>query len=102
MRKKLLYYFDNYRYIVTKISINEISDIDINSSIPFAMSDIDPMDSYNILKNIPNTNIHNDIYIPKSNTSIAYSFISENNPHFGNVTERINNRNILDKKHLKK
>ena len=102
MRKKLLYYFDNYRYIVTKISINEISDIDINSSIPFAMSDIDPMDSYNILKNIPNTNIHNDIYIPKSNTSIAYSFISENNPHFGNVTERINNRNILDKKNLKK
>ena len=102
LRKKLLYYFYNYRYIVTKISINEISDIDINSSIPFAMSDIDPIDSYNILKNIPNTNIHNDIFIPNSNSSIAYSFISENNPHFGNNTERINNKNILNKKNMKK
>ena len=102
MRKKLLYYFSYFRIITTKISINEISNIDTNSSIPFFLSDIDPMDSYNILKNVPNTDIRNDIYIPKSNPIITYSFISENNPNSGNNTERNNDINILDTKNMKK
>ena len=104
LRKKLLYYFNNYRCIVTKISINEINGIDTNSSIPFAISNIEPMPMhyYNTTKISQNTNINNDIYIPKLNSSIAYSLVSENNKNFGNKTERINNRIILDKKTTKK
>ena len=104
MRKKNLYYFYKYRNIVTKISINEIiNDLDTNSSIPFSLSDIDPLESYNILKHFPNTNIYNNKnHIPKLNSSLAYSFISENNQNFENNTERINNRINLDKKSMKK
>ena len=104
MRKKNLYYFYKYRNIVTKISINEIiNDLDTNSSIPFSLSDIDPLESYNILKHFPNTNIYNNKnHIPKLNSSLAYSFISENNQNFENNTERINNRINLDKKNMKK
>ena len=75
LRKKLLYYFDKYRNIITKILVNEIiNDIDTNSSIPFSLSDIDPIESYNILKHFPNTNIYNN-HMPKLNSSLAYSFI---------------------------
>ena len=103
LRKKILYYFYKYRSIVTKISINEIiNDLDTNSSIPFSLSDIDPLESYNILKHFPNTNIYNNNHIPKLNSSLAYSFISENNQNFENNTERINNRINLDKKSMKK
>ena len=104
MRKKILYNFYKYRSIVTKISVNEIiNDLDTNSSIPFSLSDIDPLESYNILKHFPNTNIYNNNnHIPKLNSSLAYSFISENNQNFENNTERINNRINLDKKSMKK
>ena len=104
LRKKILYNFYKYRSIVTKISINEIiNDLDTNSSIPFSLSDIDPLESYNILKHFPNTNIYNNKnHIPKLNSSLAYSFISENNQNFENNTERINNRINLDKKNMKK
>ena len=104
LRKKILYYFYKYRSIVTIISVNEIiNDLDTNSSIPFSLSDIDPLESYNILKHFPNTNIYNNNnHIPKLNSSLAYSFISENNQNFENNTERINNRIYLDKKSMKK
>ena len=104
LRKKILYNFYKYRSIVTKISVNEIiNDLDTNSSIPFSLSDIDPLESYNILKHFPNTNIYNNNnHIPKLNSSLAYSFISENNQNFENNTERINNRINLDKKSMKK
>ena len=63
LRKKILYNFYKYRSIVTKISVNEIiNDLDTNSSIPFSLSDIDPLESYNILKHFPNTNIYNNNY----------------------------------------
>ena len=98
LRKKLLYYFYKYRNIITKIYVNEIiNDIDTNSSIPFSLSDIDPIESYNILKHFPNTNIYNNNHMPKLNSSLAYSFISDNNQMFENNTERINNRINLDK-----
>ena len=87
---------------ITKI-INDINDIDINSSIPFALSDIDPLDSCNFLKNnIPLTNINNTHY--KNNSSvIEYSLISDNNEHFnGNKTERNNCRNIFEKKNIRR
>ena len=102
LRKKLLYYLHNYHYIVTKISINEINDLDINRSIPLALSDIDPLESYNTLRNFPSTNINNTNYIPKANSSIAYSFISENNINYGNHTERINKKNFFDNKNKRK
>ena len=109
MRKKILYYFLKYYHIVKKIFINniinDINDIDTNSSIPFSLSDIDPMESYNILQiNIPKTNIHNSI--PKLNSSYAYSFASNNNNSINplnwndNKTERINSR-IGDKNNMR-
>ena len=111
MRKKVLYYFLKYYHITTIKSVNkfniDVNDIDINSSIPLALSDIDPMESYKILKNIPNTtNLHN--FIPKNNSSIIdYSLLSDinnqpNQPFYGNNTDRINYRNILEKKNMRK
>ena len=111
MRKKLLYYFLKYYHIITMISVTkfniDINNIDMNSSIPFALSDIDPIESYKILKNIPNsTNIHN--FIPKNNASIIdYSLLSDinnqpNEPFCGNKTDRINYRNFLEKKNMRK
>ena len=86
-----MYYFLKYRFIIAKLSnfdfIKKINEIDTNSSIPFSLSDIDPIDNYNMISN----------HIPYSNTSIAYSFMSENNPNFGNNTERFSNQ-ILNKK----
>ena len=87
-----MYYFLKYYHIATIISVNkfniDVNDVDINSSIPFALSDIDPMESYKILKNIPNTlsDINNQ----------------PNQPFFGNNTDRKNYRNILEKKNMRK
>ena len=96
-----------YYYITIKIKItnfiNDLNDIEINSSIPFSLSDIDPLDSCNILRNnIPLTNINNTHY--KNNSSVIdYSLISENNnPLNGDNTDRINRRNIFDKKNLRR
>ena len=104
LRKKILYYFLKYYHNAIKMKItNDINDIDINSSIPFALSDIDPLDSCNFIKNnIPLTNVNNTHY--KNNSSvIEYSLISENNnPLNGNNTDRINRRNILDKKNVRR
>ena len=81
-----------------------MNDIDINSSIPFSLSDIDPLDSCNILRNnIPLTNMNNAHYKNNSSSVIEYSLISENNnPLIGNNTERNNRINILDKKNIRR
>ena len=108
MRKKILYYFLKYYHISIKIKItkfiNDINDIDINNSIPFSLSDIDPLDSCNILRNnIPLTNMNNTYYKNNSSSVIEYSLISDNNnPFNGNNTERNNRRNILDKKNIRR
>ena len=108
MRKKILYYFLKYYHISIKIKITkfikDINDIDINSSIPFSLSDIDPLDSCNILRNnIPLTNMNNTYYKNNSSSVIEYSLISDNNnPFNGNNTERNNRRNILDKKNIRR
>ena len=108
MRKKILYYFLKYYHISIKIKItkfiNDINDIDINSSIPFSLSDIDPLDSCNILRNnIPLTYMNNTYYKNNSSSVIEYSLISDNNnPFNGNNTERNNRRNILDKKNIRR
>ena len=96
-RRKILYYFVKYRNIINKLFtydfILQTNKIDTNSSIPITLSDIDPIDSYSIAKNIPNTSMHSN-QIPYSNSSIAYSFISENKPKFENKSERFSKRTL--------
>ena len=96
-RHKILYYFVKYRNIINKLFtydfILQTNKIDTNSSIPITLSDIDPIDSYSIAKNIPNTSMHSN-QIPYSNSSIAYSFISENKPKFENKSERFSKRTL--------
>ena len=96
-RRKILYYFVKYRNIIYKLFtydfILQTNKIDTNSSIPITLSDIDPIDSYSIAKNIPNTSMHSN-QIPYSNSSIAYSFISENKPKFENKSERFSKRTL--------
>ena len=96
-RRKILYYFVKYRNIInilfTYDFILQTNKIDTNSSIPITLSDIDPIDSYSIAKNIPNTSMHSN-QIPYSNSSIAYSFISENKPKFENKSERFSKRTL--------
>ena len=96
-RHKILYYFVKYRNIInilfTYDFILQTNKIDTNSSIPITLSDIDPIDSYSIAKNIPNTSMHSN-QIPYSNSSIAYSFISENKPKFENKSERFSKRTL--------
>ena len=96
-RRKILHYFVKYRNIINKLFtydfILQTNKIDTNSSIPITLSDIDPIDSYSIAKNIPNTSMHSN-QIPYSNSSIAYSFISENKPKFENKSERFSKRTL--------
>ena len=96
-RRKILYYFVKYRNIINKLFtydfILQTNKIDTNSSIPITLSDIDPIDSYSIAKNIPNTSMHSN-QIPYSNSSIAYSFISENKHKFENKSERFSKRTL--------
>jgi len=79
-----------------------MNDMDTNSSIPFALSDIDPLDSCNILKNIPITNINNNTHQKNNSSVIEYSLMSDNNLLNGNNTERINRTNIFEKKNIRK